>query len=297
MSAETTVEANLPDFIIIGAMRAGTTSLHNYFEEHPQVTMSRKKEPEYFIEANYGKGLQWYKDQFDTGKPFRGEASPNYSKADVFPGVPERIHALLPNVRLVYVVRDPVKRFLSQYTHMRARGFTVPDPETLCHSEPGLPEDYTRLSHSEPYRHMLSVSSYARQLKAFLKYFPMDQIHIVEFEKMHSDPTTQLGDLQDFLGLERSGPATLPALNRSAELGKVPQPILRTARDTLIGSWVRDKMSLKTRDRFKRLIAMPFNTKDPQFSDADIDRIKSDLQRDIDEFRAMTGLKFENWPV
>lgn len=294
---ETVLARALPDFIIIGAMRAGTTSLHNYFQHHPQVSMSHEKEPDYFTAFKYARGVDWYLKQFDIDRMRRGEASPNYAKVDVFPGVPERIYRDLPDVKLVYVVRDPVKRFVSQYDHMAARGFDLPDPGTLCRSEPPLPSDPIRLTLKEPYQHILSVSCYARQLKAYLEYFPLEQIRIVEFEQLKREPDTVLRELQAFLGLDPLGAATLPSLNRSKELTSVPQPILRSARDTRFGNWVRDRMSLETRDRLKRLIAAPFPDGKRPFPEEAIQRIREELAEDVAEFRTITGLQFSSWSI
>ncbi|WP_353475852.1 sulfotransferase (plasmid) [Salipiger sp. H15] len=297
MQHETLMAKTLPDFIIIGAMRAGTTSLHNYFQRHPQVSMSHDKEPNYFTEKKYELGEDWYVGQFDVGQMFRGEASPNYAKVDVFPGVPERIHRDLPDVKLVYVVRDPVKRFVSQYDHMVSRGFGLPEPGELCRHEDPLPPEPVRLTLDEPYRHILSISCYARQLKAYLHHFPLEQIKIVEFERLKQEPEVVLEDLQAFLGLDPLGPRTLPLLNRSKELTSVPQPILRSARDTRIGNWVRDRMSLETRDRLKRLIAAPFPDTKRAFPDEAIHRVRRDLADDIAEFRELTGMPFSSWSV
>ena len=103
-----------PDFIIIGAMRAGTTALADLLSRHPEIGMSRLKETDYFIaEKNFSRGPVWYQSLFPMDRPIRGEASPNYAKSDVFAGVPQRIHAARPDVRLIYIVRDPVERFWS----------------------------------------------------------------------------------------------------------------------------------------------------------------------------------------
>ncbi|WP_299153978.1 sulfotransferase [uncultured Tateyamaria sp.] len=287
----------LPDFIIIGAMRAGTTSLHNYFELHPQVAVTTEKEPDFFIESKYGNGLDWYKSRFQGEAEFLGEASPNYSKVDVFPGVPKRIHDLLPDVKIIYVVRDPVERFVSQYKHMLARGFDLPDPANMCATPGDLPDIGVRLGLDRPYHHILSVSSYARQLRAYLEHFAMDQILVVEFEALYSKPVSELDRIQDFLGLKRLGPAALPSLNRSAELGRVPLPVLRSARDTRMGKWMRDKMTLRTRDRMKKLIALPFPSREHIFEESHLARVRRDLGADTAAFREMTDMPFDSWSI
>ena len=91
-----------PDFIVIGSMKSGTTSLYRWLSAHPDIGMSRDKETDYFVaEKSFGRGPEWYAAQFAPGSKIYGEASPNYSKVDDFRGVPARIRAALPDVRLI----------------------------------------------------------------------------------------------------------------------------------------------------------------------------------------------------
>jgi hypothetical protein len=126
-----------PDFIVIGAMKCGTTTLYRMLAEHPDIGMSRDKEPDFFIvEKNFRRGPQWYSDQFDHSARLHGEASPNYSKAEAFAGVPERIRSHCRGVRLIYAVRDPVVRFLSQYRHSWVIGDLKESPEVSTPNSP-----------------------------------------------------------------------------------------------------------------------------------------------------------------
>ena len=116
----------LPSFLVIGAMKAGTTSLYHYLHAHPQVFMPSIKELDFFVAGgNWGRGLHWYQKQFAGAGPGAvavGEASTMYTKYPSVDGVPERIAAHLPEVRLVYVVRDPIDRIRSHYRHRVAVG-------------------------------------------------------------------------------------------------------------------------------------------------------------------------------
>jgi hypothetical protein len=101
----------LPNLIVIGAMKAGTTSLHAYLSLHPEIFMSANKEPRFFTEEwNWHKGLEWYEAQFPERVTIRGESTPDYTKLPEIRNVPERIHSLIPDVRLIYLVRDPIDR-------------------------------------------------------------------------------------------------------------------------------------------------------------------------------------------
>src|SRR5215210_7255111 len=108
----------LPDFLVIGAMKAGTTTLYNHLRGHPDIFMTSYKEPEFFVaEKTWGRGTAWYQRLFaDAPDAARlGEASTSYSKCTEFTGVPERIHSLIPDVQLLYVLRHPIARIESMY--------------------------------------------------------------------------------------------------------------------------------------------------------------------------------------
>ena len=115
----------LPDFVVIGAMKSGTSSLHEYLDSLPDVCMSRPKEPAYFVPERFAwRSEEWYSGFF-TAKPLarhRGEVSPHYSIRHVYPGVVERMHAVMPDARIVYLVRDPIERIRSEWMHHVARG-------------------------------------------------------------------------------------------------------------------------------------------------------------------------------
>ncbi len=104
-------------------MKGGTTSLHRYLGSHSEVCISRRKETDYFLgRREYQRGLSWYSSQFNRHATALGEASPNYTKRHLWAGVPERIAQTLPEVRLIYVVRDPIERIVSHYVHNYAHG-------------------------------------------------------------------------------------------------------------------------------------------------------------------------------
>jgi len=134
----TTAAGALPDVVIIGSMKSGTTSLHAYLDLHPSIAMSEPKELNFFFgpedggagwsAGNWHRGLEWYAARFDAGAPLRGEASPGYTSPD-HPEVAARMAALVPGARLVYAVRDPIDRALSQYWHHRRDGTETRAPE------------------------------------------------------------------------------------------------------------------------------------------------------------------------
>ncbi len=116
--------AELPNLIIIGGLKCGTTSIHHYLGLHPQIQMSKPKELNFFVEElNWDLGLDWYASRFDSRSPVRGESSPHYTNLPRFEGVAARIHEHCPDARLLYMVRDPIKRILSHWVHATGAGY------------------------------------------------------------------------------------------------------------------------------------------------------------------------------
>src|SRR5207244_9201435 len=113
----------LPNLVSIGASRCGTTSLHRYLDLHPDIAMSKTKELNFFVEErNWQRGVAWYEREFSDSAPVRGEASPHYTAFPRYRGVAGRMARVVPEARLVYLVRDPIDRAISAYSLTRAMG-------------------------------------------------------------------------------------------------------------------------------------------------------------------------------
>mgnify|MGYP006290587211 CR=1 FL=1 len=180
-------EGRLPTFIIIGAMKAGTTSLYRYLEVHPQITMSRRKEINFFVaEKSWNKGARWYKRQFTGPGPCFGEASPNYTKYPAFKGVPSRMHEVVPQVRLIYVVRDPLQRIVSHYKHNVDAGREL---RPLVDAIRGGREN-----------HYIQTGLYYTQVRQFLERFDEEQLLIVSLESLRRRPREVLARVVEHVG-------------------------------------------------------------------------------------------------
>jgi hypothetical protein len=179
----------LPDFLVIGAMKAGTTSLYHYLDAHPDVFMPRVKELDFFVESgNWGRGIEWYRRQFAGADGFAavGEASTSYSKHPVVAGVPERVARSVPGCRLVYVVRDPIERIASHYRHRWANG-----------SERAAIED--AVTRDPVY---LACSRYAAQIGRYLDHFPRERLMVLTAEDLRSDRAGTIAEVFRFLGVD-----------------------------------------------------------------------------------------------
>ena len=208
----------LPSFLVIGTMKGGTTSLYHYLSVHPEVFMSKTKELHYFVaEKNLSRGIGWYHQQFAEARDAKavGEASPDYTKYPLYQGVPERIARLIPSVRLVYVVRNPLERIRSHYLHDIARGR---ERRPIGEAVPGN-------------EHYLAPSRYALQIERYLEHFPRDQLLVVTSETLRHDRHATMRRVHEFVGVTPDVPTPAPDLEFNATDRKTaPGLLLRTAR-------------------------------------------------------------------
>ena len=202
-----------PTFVVIGAMKAGTVSLRHHLEEHPCVFMGSGGtfgEPNFFIaEHNWSRGRGWYESLFDGAGPAAavGECSPCYTWAHVYRGVPERMAQLVPEARLVYLVRDPIARMQSMYMHQVSAG------RERRRAEVALLDD-----------RYLGPSRYGFQLAAFLDHFDRSQVLVVASEVLRDSPREALNAVFDHLGVD---PAADDPGTRHQEHRSIDKPVPR----------------------------------------------------------------------
>jgi sulfotransferase family protein len=185
----------VPNFLVIGAAKAGTTSLYRYLRSHPEVFMPEKKELQFFPEEfNWHLGLEWYERHFAEAGDVRaiGEASTTYTRYPYSKGVPRRIVETLPDVRLIYLVRHPIERMRSQYQQHVAHGW-----ESETSIERALLEN--------PF--YLDTSRYAMQIEQYLEYLPMDRLKVIRSEDLRHKRDETIREVYGFLGVD---PGFLP---------------------------------------------------------------------------------------
>lgn len=185
-----TYPGRLPNFLLIGAMKAGTTSLYHYLQAHPQIYMSPVKEPEFFAEeSNWRRGTEWYHKQFASAGPdtiAMGEASTVYTKYPRYRGVPKRIADLIPQARLIYVIRDPIERIRSHYQHKVAQGSERAPLEKAVFENPTY----------------VDCSRYALQIEQYLEYFPLEQLLVITLERLRDARPATIRRLYQHLGVD-----------------------------------------------------------------------------------------------
>ena len=207
----------LPDFIVIGAQKCGTTSLYNYLIQHPCVYPASTKEVGYF-DRYYHKSLQWYRTQFPSflkkyyKKIIRredfitGEASTGYI---LNPHALERIAKTVPQAKLILMLRNPVDRAYSHYQHsVRGGNETLPFAEALKKEHERVGDALKRMRDDKDYYNLeiafyayCSTGIYIDQIKVLRSLFPPEQILIVSTEDFHADPQTVYRRVLAFLNM------------------------------------------------------------------------------------------------
>lgn len=277
-------DAGLCDVIVIGAMKAGTTTLFDMLARHPEIGVSREKETDFFLGHRvWQRGLSWYADQFPRDRRVRVEASPNYTKREAFPGVPERVRELLPHCRFVFLARDPVKRALSQYTHLALQAPDTPPPDKLIGSE--------------TLRHMVDVSSYAQQMEPWLEAFPKERFLFVEFEDYVQDSAPTLRRVARHIGVSETWGFESVAQSNSREMvAKLPGWYFRV-RDGSVGRVAKGMLSPQARSRVKEMLSFGAERRVSPVGREVREILIEQLADDARRFRALSGLQGASWTV
>lgn len=198
----------LPDFIIIGTQKGGTSSLYNALVQHPQILKAARKEV-HFFDQYYERGLDWYRQQFPACQPGQvtGEASPFYM---AHPRVAERIARDCPDTRLIVMLRNPADRAISHYQQEYRRKHDLADlARALAEEDARTAKDWAALKRGE----LLTRSNaqrfsyrqrgyYARQLAPYFALFPRSRIFILQSEAYFQSPYDLLPGIYRFLGVD-----------------------------------------------------------------------------------------------
>ena len=181
--------------LIIGAMKAGTTSLFNYLAEHPEIAASKIKEPNFFTDAEkWSRGLSWYESLWNWKPEIHRvamEASTAYTKLPSFSNAAQRIAHMStnghPRFKFIYIMRDPIERIESHHAHAQTDGWL---------------SNKASLKHGMVHKHLIEVSKYAKQIDEYYKRFPEQDIKLLVLEELKSNPLNNLKDICRFLGVD-----------------------------------------------------------------------------------------------
>jgi hypothetical protein len=180
----------LPNMIVIGAAKSGTTSLHRYLSAHPEIQMPDSKELRFFQDPRCLDRLDDYSRFFDASAPVRGEATPAYTAYPLIPGVPERIHEAVPDAKLIYVVREPAERAVAAYTEAR----------TWEKEQRSVDEALADVDN--PYNAYVAESRYAMQVERYLARFATEQLLVIAQRDLLTRRAETLRRVFRFLGVD-----------------------------------------------------------------------------------------------
>ncbi|MEA5510787.1 sulfotransferase [Crocosphaera sp. UHCC 0190] len=257
----------LPDFIIIGAMKCATSSLHEQLALQSGIFMSELKEPNFFSDDDqYQQGIDWYLSHFKEAKPddLCGESSTHYTKLPTYPQTIQRLQKYLPDAKFIYVMRHPIDRLVSQYTHeWSQRVISVEINEAI-----------------EKHPELIDYSLYTKQLKPYFDTFGQDKILPIFFERMLTYPQEELERICQFIGYpnQPQWDVELNASNVSSERmiksgwrdAIVETPGLKQLRQWLIPktfrNWVRSLWTMKQK---------------PELTPENIDKLQAIFEQDL----------------
>ena len=255
-----------PDFVIIGAMKCATSTLHVQLAEQPGFFMSEPKEPNFFSDDDqYALGERWYLDLFRDAPAgaMRGESSTHYTKLPTYPKTIDRLVEVLPDARFVYIMRHPIDRLVSHYIHdWTERKITCPIDEAV-----------------DRHTDLIDYGCYAMQMRPWLDRFGSERILPVFLERLKADPQLALERVCRFLGYdgepvwrdEQRANVSSTRLRKSKMRDLVVNaPVLRTIRRTLVPQGLRDRVKLLWRMK-----------KRPELSQIVRDRLAKRFDKDL----------------
>ena len=273
----------LPNLIVIGAQKCGTSGLHYYLGLHPQIATSDPKELNFFIaERNWPRGVEWYRGRFDPEAPVRVEASPNYTAYPQHAGVPERMAEVVPGARLVYIVRDPIERIAAHWVHNYSKGrhqgeltATILKPKTSY----------------------IDRSRYAMQLERFLAVYPREQILVLENEDLRSRRAETLRRVFEFAGADPDFTDRRFSSERHRTDRKTRLTALGERIETRRGRGDRSGLSEKVWAVARGYWPLGLRIERPRIREAIPDEVLEELRDDARRLGELTGRDFRHWSL
>lgn len=272
-----------PNFIIIGAMKSATSTLHEQLALQPGIFMSTPKEPNFFSDDDvYQLGLSWYQGLFEGANrhDICGESSTHYTKLPDYPHTLNRMSSYLPELKLVYVIRHPVERLVSHYIHQWSQNVIRDDINTAIDLFPEL----------------INYSLYSMQIIPYIEQYGRENILLVFSEAFRKEPELELARVARFIGYDKpvTWHETLPEQNVSNQRVRrfkgydliVNNPILASLRRSLVPRGLRDfvKQQLVMKER-------------PELTTRSLEKLEKIFNDDLRTLSSLSGcqISLENY--
>ena len=279
------MSGHLPNFLVIGAMKCATSSLALYLSRHPDIFIAYRKEVNFFSsDHNWKKGLNWYRSHFPSSAKTRGDVSPSYSHLTKFPNASERIYQTIPNAKLIYILREPVSRSISNYIH-----------EYAGNKEDRPIEEALRVHENNAY---LKRSQYSKQLEPYLRYFSLENILILTAEELKGDCQETLKKAFSFLEVDPNYQDKLFQIQIHRSSMK--------RRKTRLGVSVSKYLPPKIFRKIPSFIGYPLQlalywplsrkVEPPQLTAEHREELEAYFSADVKRLKKLTGQSFNLWP-
>ena len=276
----------LPNLIVIGAAKTGTTSLHHYLHLHPDIFMAKEKELHFFSsERVWQRGAGWYAAQFDGNVAVRGESSVTYTAYPFRSGVVERMFGVIPEARLIYLVRDPIERLVSAWVHRTSKR----------REHRPLAEVIEELEGND----LVERSRYYYQLEQYLAYYPSQSILVLCAEELRTKRRETMAEVYRFLGVD-------PTFD-SHRLDEIRHESHMKRRQGRFAAWLGRMaetppariLSPRTRRRIGYLVYRPLSRplERPVLDARDRERLAAYFASDVARLREHTGRPFDAWSL
>ena len=279
---------NIPNLFIVGSMKSGTSSLHNYLGTHPEIYMSEFKEPQYFSDLDRDLSRRNFKTEVEYLNLFKdagsakiiGEASTNYSKIPEFTNVPKKIKEFSADAKIIYIMRDPVERAISHYWERVKRYLEGRDLLTTIMNEPEI----------------VDVGYYAMQLKPYIETFGRDRIYILTLESLKANKAATLKSIFEWLEVDAS--FTVPETgNHNVGQTEVPKfigaPLVSILRNTPLWPLITKLIPKSVTNRLRKL-TKPVK-RDMHQAPAAITYLRPILKKQTEELTQLLDRKFPEW--
>jgi hypothetical protein len=272
----------LPNLIVIGAQKCGTSGLHYYLGLHPDVSVSEPKELNFFIaERNWPRGVEWYAGRVDPSAPVRVDASPNYTAYPQHKGVPERMASVVPDARLLYIVRDPIERIAAHWVHNYSKGRHHGDPEAIL----------------KPKASYIDRSRYAMQLERFLEHYPSERVLVLDNQDLRHRRDETLRRVFEFAGADPGFTDRRFASERHKTERKTRLTPLGRRIEARRGQAPRSELSTKGWAFARSYWPFGLRIERPRIREALTDDVLELLRDDARRLEELTGLEFRHWSL
>jgi hypothetical protein len=290
----------MPTFFVIGAAKCGTTSLHQYLDLHPEISMSSFKEPAFFSPDRLYRLQVTDRDEylrlFEPGSRQRGESSVSYSWWPIRKGPPEAISREVPGAKFVYLVRDPIERARSQHVQLESSR----NPYSLRYFR-GKALDRVWTDLDPRWNALVAGGLYMTQIRQYLEFFPKESILVVDSDDLRDDRVATLNRICSFLdvgpmpeqgevfgeelnlaGNKRQEAEWYVRLTESPGLRRVIDPLPRGFRERFTGA-------------MQRAVSHPIEK--PALSDETREALEQVFRPEVEELREFTGQSFSGWSI